>query len=303
MKKILFYILFVTSTMFFFSCEKTLSTVKDLNLQHEPMLAITFSNDSAGYLKGTISQTKNVTGTNNQIDFLENAKAYIYEEGVLKDSLTFDNIIKQYHSTLNSFLAGKIYKLVVQHPSFKNAEASDIMPTQVIPQSDFKPESKTFYIPEYEQNMLFDEISITLNDDAGTTDYYSIVIYGRDSFSNLLYPLETLCFDNDLETEYDDDDPTTTESLTYGKLIFKDKNFDGVNKKIIIYSRHDLWAVTEVICVVSHMSENYYRYLKTFGRYQNTEGNPFAEPVQVYSNTINGAGIFALRRDYSIKLK
>ena len=39
-------------------------------------------------------------------------------------------------------------------------------------------------------------------------------------------------------------------------------------------------------------SEDYYMYKKTFNVYQSVRGNPFAEPVQVFSNIENGYGIF-----------
>jgi hypothetical protein len=40
-------------------------------------------------------------------------------------------------------------------------------------------------------------------------------------------------------------------------------------------------------------SEAYFNYLKSFNMYQRASGNPFATPVQVYSNVENGMGIFA----------
>ncbi len=304
MKKNLFYTFCILGTLSFFSCEKTLSTVNNLDLKHEPMLAISFTNDTLNYLTGSVSLTKNITGTNNQVDFIQNAGGYIYEDGQLKDSLTFDNFTDLYHSTQNNFISGKTYKLIVKHPSYKNTEAIDIMPAMITPAHEYIPQSKKFYIQEYERSVLCDEINLTISDDGNTADYYSIQVFGKDTFNmGRPYSLGILSFDSDAETEYDNDDPTSNESLIYGKLIWKDKNFNGTNKKITVYIPNDFGSQQEIFCVVTHMSENYYRYIKTYGRYLNSEGNPFAEPVQVYSNTVNGAGIFALKADYIIPLK
>jgi uncharacterized protein DUF4249 len=41
------------------------------------------------------------------------------------------------------------------------------------------------------------------------------------------------------------------------------------------------------------VSESYYQYFKSFSMHRNARDNPFAEPVQVYSNIENGLGVFA----------
>jgi hypothetical protein len=44
---------------------------------------------------------------------------------------------------------------------------------------------------------------------------------------------------------------------------------------------------------IQHLSKDLYAYLKYLKLYQNYHSNPFSEPVAVYSNVKNGAGIFA----------
>ena len=53
---------------------------------------------------------------------------------------------------------------------------------------------------------------------------------------------------------------------------------------------------------VSHLSENYYKFIKTRQLYNENDGNPFAEPVQIHSNVKNGVGIFALKKDTILQL-
>ena len=44
---------------------------------------------------------------------------------------------------------------------------------------------------------------------------------------------------------------------------------------------------------VNGMSEDYYKYLKTYIKQVETKGNPFASVIEVHSNITNGVGIFA----------
>ncbi len=79
-------------------------------------------------------------------------------------------------------------------------------------------------------------------------------------------------------------------------LILSDKNFDGttytLNFSIINWHQWSDSQMTGQIRLLS-TSEAYFNYRKSYEEYVNTQGNPFANPVQVYSNIENGIGIFA----------
>lgn len=53
------------------------------------------------------------------------------------------------------------------------------------------------------------------------------------------------------------------------------------------------WRISEVYVVLSTGTEEYYLYEQSYNRYQQSNDNPFAQPVQVYTNVNNGLGIFA----------
>jgi hypothetical protein len=44
---------------------------------------------------------------------------------------------------------------------------------------------------------------------------------------------------------------------------------------------------------ITSCSSQYYRYVNSLELYNESDGNPFAEPVQLYNNISNGYGIFA----------
>jgi hypothetical protein len=49
---------------------------------------------------------------------------------------------------------------------------------------------------------------------------------------------------------------------------------------------------TIIVVSLMSLSEDYFKYKLSLEKYQETAGDPFAQPVQVYSNVENGFGIF-----------
>ncbi len=56
-----------------------------------------------------------------------------------------------------------------------------------------------------------------------------------------------------------------------------------------------MFYYAEINCKIEVIScsEAYYNYMKSITKYGMSLGNPFSQPVQVYSNINNGFGIFA----------
>ena len=50
----------------------------------------------------------------------------------------------------------------------------------------------------------------------------------------------------------------------------------------------------QVIVQVLTFPKDYYLYLKSVEVFNNADGNPFAEPADLYSNFENGTGIFSI---------
>jgi hypothetical protein len=86
----------------------------------------------------------------------------------------------------------------------------------------------------------------------------------------------------------------------YG-IFIRDALFDGQQKDLKLYaSAYDMepqfngvdtqYATVELL----HVTEAYFRYQKSYKVAQDANDNPFAEPVNVYSNITNGRGIFSI---------
>ena len=89
------------------------------------------------------------------------------------------------------------------------------------------------------------------------------------------------------------------EVETYSVRYFQDDLFDGESETINIRVRiPDFVFFGEDVSYSAVLrfyetNEEYFRFFKTAELQQETEDNPFGEPVRIYSNMSNGFGIFA----------
>lgn len=82
------------------------------------------------------------------------------------------------------------------------------------------------------------------------------------------------------------------------KGLFKDLLFDGQSKTISVQvaegSPNGQWGrVDHIDAIITSSTKVAYNYNLSYQLFQNNSGNPFAQPVQVYSNVDKGFGVFA----------
>lgn len=146
------------------------------------------------------------------------------------------------------------------------------------------------------------EATITFQDPPNVSNYYMLEVFvtgmyydewEQDSIE-IREPLQISCDDINVETVNRFNFGGFENTYLY--LMLKDQNFDGENYSltfsVINYAElkeMDLFGEIRLV----NTSEEYFNYLKSFNMYQRTINNPFATPVQVYSNVNNGMGIFA----------
>jgi hypothetical protein len=86
--------------------------------------------------------------------------------------------------------------------------------------------------------------------------------------------------------------------------LFNDLLFNGQNKTLELEIPYENWSGSEdgydwsyqtltLRLYLHNISISYYYYRTSLELFQNASGNPFAQPVQVFSNVENGFGIFA----------
>ena len=156
------------------------------------------------------------------------------------------------------------------------------------------------------------EATITFQDPPNVSNYYMLEVFVTGTWINNEWEWDTLAnewapdtmeFRDPLQISCNDINVETVNRFNFGGfentylyLMLKDQNFDGNNYSltfsVINYAELKEMELFGEIRLVN-TSEAYFNYLKSFNLYQRSINNPFATPVQVYSNVSNGMGIFA----------
>ncbi len=189
------------------------------------------------------------------------------------------------------------YTIKVDAPGFDPIEAMSKIPTKIDIQSlkvsDYLIEKN----PEEEAQYRF-SVTIGFTDPQEENNYYHLNLYqqvykfmldGQDTIfgKSEFFPIQfSQIIDNNFILAYFD-----------GGVLFEDAPFDG---NIVAYTfpiTFNLDARQEVpgklLVELRSVSEEYYLYQRSLSQQQENPGAPFAEPVVLYNNIVNGQGIFA----------
>jgi len=155
--------------------------------------------------------------------------------------------------------------------------------------------STYFTINEWGEEIL--QMSIGLNDNAATENYYQIGLSSISTYEYYDYELDSLITysqKEDLWAYPVDPWLDNIANASENGLSFSDATFNGtnivLNLSTYIYSYNT--NETKILIDLYSISEEYYNYLKSKSLYE--ESDPaFSEPVQIFSNIENGLGIFA----------
>ena len=292
MKKI-YLIIIVAFT--YISCEKVIPFEGDVNI---PKLVINSIFESDSTFKVHVSSSRSVIDTS-PFQNIGNAEVSIRDEN--------GNIIENLNHVDNGFYVGqtypqenKTYTLQVNHSNFANITSSDSLPSPITINSV---DTSTIADPINGDRL---QITLDFDDPESSQNYYLIETYSVNEY---------LVIKNSDTTEYELDTTKqymilTDEVFQNGgspwreQGIFNDILFNGQNKALELEIPYDNWTGIEsgyewsyktlgVRVYLHNISKSYYYYRTSLELYQSASGNPFAQPVQVYSNIENGFGVFA----------
>lgn len=297
MNKILFFILSIT-TLMFISCRKELDVSLDPSDQRMVVNAL-FAEDSNFYFQ--ISHSTSALGEENP-EPLKGATIVVtssdgHTETISEvTELTRNYETREYYISNTKVDSKLSYEIAVSHPDYESVYATADLPTKVqISKIDTASRLNQGY-PEL-------QFTISFEDPKDIENFYEIQLYSLnwepayDSNFNIiglqqsLYPLYY----------YLDSDGL----FTYSNGTFKDELFDGENYSVTLnvsayyfedFDIPDTLAgeySNKVIVELRNISREYYNYQESVHLYYMTEGDPFAEPVQIISNIEGGLGIFA----------
>jgi hypothetical protein len=292
MKKLILF-LSVTSFLLFTNCTKEIEfDAQDI----APRIVVNslFTNDSLW--TANISRSVGVLETTSYTS-IDDADVSIFDgNGVQVTTLTNQGDGLYTSPTGATPQADELYTIEVNAPGYTSVNATNRIPTAVQINSIDTVSSTN----SDGEDIL--ETTINFQDPPANENYYMVEVLVKgtwiDEFEGdtieFREPLRISC--NDINVETINRFNSGGFENTYLYLMLKDENFDGedyaLTFSVINYAElKDLELFGEIRLV--NTSAAYFNYLKSFNMYQSASGNPFATPVQVYSNVENGMGIFA----------
>lgn len=288
------------------SCEKEI--IVDVP-PHEPKLAInsvTYTGDTISVMLGkSIDVLKHKYGTNLGVP---DAVVQLQAGDKATVTMKYDNTSGAYISDMVAE-PGLVYSVKAVAPGFSEVSAISRAPRAVKIQSLQRIKDVRLDMDGNTQ----DELRLTFDDPAGEKNYYIITISASFMVNNYEETAYSGCVntpDPSVETLYDEsiDQNTCIES---NGIFLRDELFDGKRKELRLFVRSTDLQAQEVpglgmvypTIEIQHVTEEYFRYIKSSRYASINSGNPFAEPSNVYTNIKGGFGIFSIAHSEVMEIK
>jgi len=232
--------------------------------------------------------------------FVKGATAELYENGQLWLILTPLSVDSSFVLTgvlPRPFQAGSTYEIRAAHPDYPAVSAVQVVP------ADFQVDSlrvRRNAVPGEFGDRL-DLLEVFLQDQQGVKNYYEVTILKR--YYNYIYNSTTGTYDTLAVYEYPIgadgfNDPNVQFGFGSGGLI-SDQFFDGQAYKFQarFYGNNGGSSDSTVTIRVRNVTEDYFKWSRSYEANYNADGNPLVEPVSVFHNLENGLGIFSIAQE------
>ena len=224
--------------------------------------------------------------------FVNGGSAELYKDGqkwLTLAPLSSDSSFVLVADLTNSLQSGSTYEIRAEHPDFPKVSAIQTMPGDfVVDSARVKRNSSSG--PDGEK---YDHIEVFLQDQPGVRNYYEVSMSSLYYYTS--YDPNTGLIDTIEVYEY----PAYPESFADANVAFgikgsgliSDQFFDGLSYKFQarVYSGNETYTV-----LVRNVTEEYYRWSRSYQAKYDAEDNPLVEPVSVFNNLVNGLGIFSV---------
>lgn len=284
------YVLLVILALFGMGCEKPVS----VNIPEHDRQIVTealFAQDSLWHVSVSSS-----VGLRGQVDPfpLTDAKVEIRENGDLIDVLEHTQFgIYTSRQTRAEF--GKLYTLNVTAPGYESVSGVAELPV-VFEAPDF-----TVDRTSGENEEGYTNVAITINDPPEIRNYYAIelTLVETDTSDGANRQVVSRYWFETNDAVLLGFGALDGQEESFSTTYFQDDVFDGKSETINIrvldprffFFEGDIAYALLLRFYVT--DEHYFRFFKTAQIQEENEGNPFGEPVRIYSNMSNGFGIFA----------
>ncbi|GEM_PF-406487 len=188
---------------------------------------------------------------------------------------------------------GSTYEVRAEHPDFPKASATQLMPGDFVADSA-RVKRNSSSGPDGEK---YDLVEVFFQDQPGVRNYYEVAISTLSYTTS--YDPNTGLYDTIAVNEYplypeDFTDPNVAYGFK-GSGLIGDQFFDGQSYKF--QARIYAYSSTLLILRVRNVTEDYYKWSRSYQAKYDAEENPLVEPVSVFGNLLDGLGIFSVSRE------
>ena len=280
-----------------FSCE----TVVDVDIPFDrPQVTLTTVLRANEFPNVRLSFSKYALDNSNSFEPIKNAQVFLEIEGVTHE-LEYEEENGVYKNLDLLIQEGKQYKVIANVPDYQPVTAIETIP-EVVPVKSFT------FNGEIQKDFwsIEQDITITFDDPIGENFYE---IYG---YANIKTTFEDQ-FGNEQEhisfqpLQLNPKNPTYQNDYRFeNTILINDRLFEGQEAIIDMFSYGSFFTIegdVEIFMVLKSVSESYYNFHTTYGLQWWNDGDPFAQPVQVFANIQNGIGIITGEASYIYQVK
>ncbi len=227
---------------------------------------------------------------------IKDATVLLYEGNKLADTMRYDIFAGVYTSKILA-KQGVSYSISAKVGNGQEATANTKVPSYVPIQSVQRIAKARLDIDGVQQ----DELRIKFTDPPGQGDYYVLsIIKPMDTLDEYGYTGCINTVDASVESIYNEEIDQNT-CLDGGVIFIRDALFNGTTKELRLFVQSAYiepyiidGQTVNAIVVLRHVTEDYFRFKKSYKFASANAGNPFSEPTNVYTNVKNGYGVFSV---------
>tara|TARA_R110001592_G_scaffold108704_3_gene303652 strand:- start:26597 stop:27523 length:927 start_codon:yes stop_codon:yes gene_type:complete len=281
-----FLLIFIVGGLFISSCENTV----DIDIPFEkPQVTLNSTLIHNTFPKVRLTFSRHILDNNWEFEPITTAEVKLTADGQ-SFYLDYNEESGEYISLDNMVMGGKEYTVEANVEGYAIISASANVPNQV-PIKDLIYNGKA----QVDAYSTSDDITLVFDDPVGENHYEISAYYYRqdtyiDQFGNEVY------YSDNQPIYLQPKNPTyETDFFSNGGILIDDKLFEGKEAKIDFFTSGNYMELDnggEVHFVLKVVSPGYYYFRSTSALQDWNEGDPFAQPVQVFSNIDNGIGIF-----------
>jgi hypothetical protein len=301
-------ILSLTAMILLTACDKMKKEISLDISDAEKHIVINGILNTDSLIKVRISQSQNILD-DSDIKYLTSADIKLYENNNFVEYL-YHTDTGVYTSTIRPEI-GKEYKLTVDYGNMKTATATTTLktPNKIIKVDTSMQIGYSGYYNEETDEYIEDEsihnydisFKVKIQDDAETKNYYFIALavmqpeYTYDEPPVFIgYKEYTEVFNTNDVVLKNYNQEYTLDGIR--GMVFSDEKFNGTHYNLNFNSTiYDSGLEKKPIIKVKLLTvpKDVYQFILTRNKNQETDGDPFSQPVQIFTNIENGLGIFS----------